>query len=86
MSDLPARLRAEIERTVSLDMLHHDVAEEIERLASQVRELRAMLFELRDLVNRRPALNAGILEAYVKWTGEVYALDWLNALDVQGGE
>lgn len=55
------------------------------RLSAETRELRARLFELRALLDSRPALNAGLLEAYVKWTGEVYALDWLNALDAQGG-
>lgn len=30
---------------------------------------------LRELLNRRPALNAGTLEAYAAWTAEVYASD-----------
>jgi hypothetical protein len=30
---------------------------------------------LRDLLDRRPAMNAGLLEAYAQWTSEVYASD-----------
>ena len=32
-------------------------------------------WRMRELLNKRPALNAGTLEAYVAWTGEVYASD-----------
>lgn len=42
---------------------------------------KAHLHELRQLLDRRPAINAGLVESYQKWTAEVYALDWLNALD-----
>lgn len=50
--------------------------------------LKAHLREVRALLDRRPAINQGLLEAYQKWTEEVYALDWLNAIDAalsQGG-
>lgn len=48
---------------------------------AEVRRLTANLHELRALLDRRPAVNQGLFDAYQKWTGEVYALDWLNALD-----
>lgn len=48
---------------------------------AELRRLAAHLHELRELLDRRPAINQGLFEAYQKWSGEVYALDWLNALD-----
>lgn len=50
-------------------------------LRAEVRRLAAHLHELRELLDRRPAINQGLFEAYQKWSGEVCALDWLNALD-----
>lgn len=36
-------------------------------------ELRAENERLRSLLDNRPAINAGIVEAYIKWTNQVYA-------------
>ncbi|NBW08284.1 MAG: hypothetical protein EBR82_09675 [Caulobacteraceae bacterium] len=55
---------------------------------AQIRRLTAFLHEAQELLDRRPAVNQGLFEAYQKWTGEVYALDWLNGIDAalpQGG-
>jgi hypothetical protein len=41
----------------------------------EVQELQQELKRLRDLLDRRPALNSGLVEAYVKWTTEVYSSD-----------
>jgi hypothetical protein len=38
MSDIVDKLRKEIERTVELDILHHDAANEIETLTQRLRE------------------------------------------------
>lgn len=54
---------------------------QVEALRAQLRASDARLFEVRDLLNHRPALNAGTLEAYIRWTNEVVKLDWLNAID-----
>jgi len=54
---------------------------EVERLKAKARESDARLFEVRKLLNERPAMNASLAPAYVHWSGKVYALDWLNALD-----
>jgi len=32
---------------------------------------------LRNLLNNRPAVNAGLESAYVKWSGQVYESDML---------
>ena len=58
-----------------------DARDELERQAAELRRLEANLHEVRALLDRRPAINQGLFEAYQKWSGEVYALDWLNALD-----
>lgn len=54
---------------------------EIQALRADARRLDAHLFEARKLLDERPAINAGLFEAYSKWTGKVYSLDWLNAID-----
>ena len=35
----------------------------------------------RHMIDRRPAMNAGLIDAYAKWSGDLYSLDWLNARD-----
>ena len=51
---------------VSIDM--YDAEQEILELQMEVQRLQ-------DLLDRRPAMNAGLLEAYAKWTAEVYGSD-----------
>lgn len=41
-------------------------------------------WRMRELLNKRPALNAGTLEAYAAWTGEVYASDMALKSDEAG--
>jgi hypothetical protein len=41
----------------------------------EIQELRDEVARLQDLLDRRPAMNAGLLEAYAAWTTEVYASD-----------
>ncbi len=67
-------------------LAHYDAAlqakdVEIARLKAVLRDREAHLFEARKLLDERPAINAGLFEAYSKWTGKVYSLDWLNAVD-----
>lgn len=37
--------------------------------------------EMRALLDSRPAINAGLVAAYITWNGQCYQLDWLNARD-----
>lgn len=48
----------------------------------EARTWEARYAELRSLIDRRPAMNAGLIEAYAKWTGQCGLVDFLNALDV----
>jgi len=38
-------------------------------------ELEVEINRLQDLLDRRPAMNAGLQESYARWTAEVYASD-----------
>lgn len=68
---------------------HYDCAvRENAALAAEVERLRAERLtainqrdELRHMIDRRPAMNAGLIDAYAKWSGDLYSLDWLNARD-----
>ena len=42
--------------------------------------LRRQRDELRAILDRRPALNDGLREAYAAWTAEVYAMDAMEAV------
>ena len=64
--------------------------DEIERIAkagdlyghntpSVTLELIAEVRRLRTLLNNRPALNAGLVEAYHEWTAGVYASDMIES-------
>ncbi len=55
---------------------------EIAALESKLRATEATLFEYRKLINERPAVNAGLLSEYQRWTGKVYSLEIINAVDV----
>lgn len=57
------------------------VRELVERLRKEHMTAINQREELRHMIDRRPAMNAGLVEAYIKWSGDLYALDWLNALD-----
>jgi len=47
----------------------------------KIMTLKNQLLELKLLVQRRPAMNMGLFDAYEKWNGECYLLDWMNAVD-----
>lgn len=81
------RLRAEIAEA------QRDAERAATRLELTKREttmLRNQRDELRLVLDKRPAMNAGLLEAYAAWSASVYALDWLDAGDdamrKEGGE
>jgi hypothetical protein len=44
-------------------------------LLDELQELRQEVARLQDLLDRRPALNSGLVEAYINWTAEVYSSD-----------
>lgn len=63
--------------------------DEIERLradvsvaAREAQTLRNQRDELRIILDKRPAMNEGLREAYAKWSAGVYALDWMDAADI----
>ena len=41
----------------------------------QAQVLRSEVERLQDLLDRRPAINAGLVESYIEWTRLVYASD-----------
>ena len=48
--------------------------------------LRRQRDALRAILDRRPALNDGLREAYAAWTAEVYAMDAMDAVGEEGDE
>jgi hypothetical protein len=46
---------------------------------SEIEYLRSEYERLQDLMDRRPAINAGIVEAYIKWTALCYQSDAVAA-------
>ncbi|WP_157039438.1 hypothetical protein [Aquincola tertiaricarbonis] len=43
------------------------------------------LQDLRALLAKRPAGPGGLLEAYMRWSGEVHAFESRNIMDTSGG-
>lgn len=56
--------------------------DEAERLRAENMTLRNQRDELRIVLDKRPAMNDGLREAYAKWSAGVYALDWMDAADI----
>lgn len=52
----------------------------------EVAMLRRQRDALRAILDRRPALNDGLREAYAAWTAEVYAMDAMDAVGEEGDE
>ena len=50
------------------------IASELRRLHAAHQNAQANVALLADILNRRPAMNAGLVEAYGHWTAEVYDL------------
>jgi hypothetical protein len=71
------------------DVVDHAVAEvlqigdsaELAALRQENMTLTNKLSEVKQLVLKRPAMNAGLFETYSQWTGQCYALDWFDAMD-----
>ncbi|MCO7641918.1 hypothetical protein NJI34_34685 [Pseudomonas sp. S 311-6] len=38
---------------------------------------------LQRIIDSRPAMNAGLLQAYAEWTGSIYAMDFARATETQ---
>lgn len=83
------QMRVPVEAT-DPDVVLFDCKREIERLRTENMALRNQRDELCIVLDKRPAMNAGLLEAYAAWSASVYALDWLDAGDdamrKEGGE
>ena len=78
-----------INLTITLAEYTREVKDEIERLRAEVsvaareaQTLRNQRDELRIILDKRPAINDGLREAYAKWSAGVYALDWMDAADI----
>lgn len=59
---------------------------QMEGVEKQLRESQSKYFDLRKLLDERPAVNQGLFEAYQVWTGKVYSLDVLDAMDKMKGD
>ena len=70
--DRIARLLDEVER----------LRAEVSVAAREAQTLRNQRDELRIILDKRPAMNDGLREAYAKWSAGVYALDWMDAADI----
>ena len=55
---------------------------EVSAVAREAQTLRNQRDELRIILDKRPAMNDGLREAYAKWSAGVYALDWMDAADI----
>ena len=65
------------ERKVAADRYEAAVSIDSERQANAI--LTEEVQRLRHLLDTRPAMNAGLTEAYVEWTASVYASDMVAA-------
>jgi len=74
--DVVLGLIAEVER-LRLLLRESTAWNEISR--REVAMLRRQRDELRAILDRRPAMNDGLREAYAAWTAEVYAMDAVGA-------
>ena len=59
-----------------------DLKAEVSAAAREAQTLRNQRDELRIILDKRPAMNDGLREAYAKWSAGVYALDWMDAADI----
>lgn len=59
---------------------------QMEGVEKQLRESQSKYFDLRKLLDERPAVNQGLFETYQVWTGKVYSLDVLDAMDKMKGD
>ena len=57
--------------------------EETMQLCGHIDTQAAEIERLQRIIDSRPAINAGLVEAYVKWTGSIYALDVMNATETK---
>lgn len=57
--------------------------QQLETLRSDYVSLVNEYKRLRDLLDCRPAMNAGLTEAYAKWTAAVYMSDFVGGDDGQ---
>jgi hypothetical protein len=67
--------------------INHDLRNDVDRLNAALAEAqrdamtaRNQRDELRLLLDKRPAMNAGLREAYAEWSASIYTLDWLDAI------
>lgn len=60
---------------------YKEEADAIMMMQSSLLTTRAKLFEAEKLLLERPAMNAGLFDAYSKWNGQCYLRDFLNASD-----
>ena len=74
------RMRVPVEAT-DPDVVLFDCRAEIERLRAESMAMRNQRDELRIVLDKRPTMNEGLLDAYAAWSASVYALDWLDAGD-----
>jgi len=81
--DVVLGLIAEVER-LRLLLRESTAWNEISR--REVAMLRRQRDELRAILDRRPAMNDGLREAYAAWTAEVYAMDAMDAVGEEGDE
>jgi len=81
--DVVLGLIAEVER-LRLLLRESTAWNEISR--REVAMLRRQRDELRAILDRRPALNDGLREAYAAWTAEVCAMDAMDAVGEEGDE
>ncbi|MES2973399.1 MAG: hypothetical protein V4757_07310 [Pseudomonadota bacterium] len=67
------------------DDARYDIEHPIcDRAADVIERLQHDNARMRDLLDRRPAMNTGLVEAFVKWTALVYASDIAYAASPDG--
>lgn len=63
-----------------------EAADEIERLTRALSEARAESDLLQDVLDSRPAINAGLPETYIRWSQSIYSGDIVRAAIRQRAE
>jgi hypothetical protein len=55
---------------------------ETERLKRELAEAKREIERLQRVIDSRPAINAGLPESYINWSGQVAAMEFYHATQI----
>lgn len=76
-------MSVDIDRIMGCLYVDNMTATEVGEIHRYLQSQEAEIERLQRIIDSRPAINAGLVEAYVKWTSSIYALDIMNATETK---